>query len=372
MADTLVTLFLCGDVMTGRGIDQVLPSPCAPTLHESAVKDARAYVDLAQKQSGPIPAPVPLEYPWGDALAELAHVQPDARIVNLETSITRSDDHWPDKQVNYRMSPENAECLAIAKIDVCCLANNHVLDWGAAGLLDTLASLDRLGVAHAGAGRTAREAQSPAVIELGEGGRVLVFAFGSITAGVPVAWSATDHRPGVNLLPDLPLADTVQRIRALVEQWRGARDLVVLSIHWGANWEYHISPEARRFAHRLIDEAGIDVIHGHSSHHVKGIEVYHDRPIIYGCGDLLTDYEGIQGYEAYRGGLGLMYFPTLDLATGRLQRFRMTPTQMHRFQVKHASDAQARWLEGVLRREGRQLGTFADLDEDGQLVLCWT
>jgi poly-gamma-glutamate synthesis protein (capsule biosynthesis protein) len=163
----------------------------------------------------------------------------------------------------------------------------------------------------------------------------------------------------------------VQRIRSLVETWRGARDLIVLSIHWGSNWDYTIAPEAQRFAHQLIDQAHIDIIHGHSSHHIKGIEVYCDRPIIYGCGDLLTDYEGIQGYEAYQGGLGLMYFPTMDIATGRLRRFRMTPTRMHRFQIKHASDAQARWLESVLRREGRQLGTYADVDEDGQLVLCW-
>jgi poly-gamma-glutamate capsule biosynthesis protein CapA/YwtB (metallophosphatase superfamily) len=372
MADSLVTLFLCGDVMTGRGIDQVLPFPCEPTLHEACLKDARAYVDLARKASGSIFAPVSFEYPWGDALAELAHVQPDARIVNLETSITRSDDCWPGKGVNYRMSPENARCLAAANIDVCCLANNHVLDWGAAGLDDTLATLDRLGMAHAGAGRTLREAQRPAVIDLGDRGRITVFAFGSGTAGVPAAWQATEHEAGVNVLPDLPLAGAVAHIRALVEQWRGARDLVVLSIHWGSNWEYHISAEERRLAHSLIDDAGIDVIHGHSSHHVKGIEVYRGRPILYGCGDLLTDYEGIQGYEAYRGGLGLMYFPTLDMATGRLQRFRMTPTQMHRLQVKHASDAQARWLEGVLRREGNELGASADLDEDGQLVLCWT
>ena len=65
-------------------------------------------------------------------------------------------------------------------------------------------------------------------------------------------------------------------------------------------------------------EAGIHVVHGHSSHHFKGIEVYRNRPILYGCGDFLNDYEGIGGHRRFRGELALMYFPILDPATGDL------------------------------------------------------
>ena len=75
---------------------------------------------------------------------------------------------------------------------------------------------------------------------------------------------------------------------------------MVASVHWGSNWGYDIPREQTVFAHRLIDEAGVDIIHGHSSHHVRAIEVYKDRLILYGCGDFLNDYEGISGYEEFR------------------------------------------------------------------------
>ena len=86
-------LFLCGDVMTGRGIDQVLPHPCDPILHESYIQSAVDYVQLAETANGVIPRSVSSGYIWGAALDEFARMQPDARIINLETSITRSEDY---------------------------------------------------------------------------------------------------------------------------------------------------------------------------------------------------------------------------------------------------------------------------------------
>jgi poly-gamma-glutamate synthesis protein (capsule biosynthesis protein) len=87
---SLITLFLCGDVMTGRGIDQVLPQPSDPRLYEPSVKTAVRYVELAEKVNGPIPKPVDFSYIWGDALRELEQVQPAVRIINLETAVTES------------------------------------------------------------------------------------------------------------------------------------------------------------------------------------------------------------------------------------------------------------------------------------------
>ena len=95
-------LFLCGDVMTGRGIDQVLPHPSPPRIYEPVVRDARMYVALAEDVNGPVPRAVEPSYIWGDALDELKHVAPAARIVNLETSVTCSEEAWP-KGINYRM-----------------------------------------------------------------------------------------------------------------------------------------------------------------------------------------------------------------------------------------------------------------------------
>ncbi|SOZ37388.1 hypothetical protein CBM2605_A60632 [Cupriavidus neocaledonicus] len=125
-------LFLCGDVMTGRGIDQILAHPSQPLLHESYVHSALDYVRLAERKAGPIARPAGPDYPWGDALAELASRAARPRIVNLETAITTSDDAWPGKSVHYRMHPRNVDCLQAAGIDCAVLANNHVLDWGRA------------------------------------------------------------------------------------------------------------------------------------------------------------------------------------------------------------------------------------------------
>jgi len=360
-----ITLALSGDVMTGRGIDQVLPKPCDPRLHEGYVASARDYVALAEDANGKIRYPVDLAYVWGDVLAARDALAPDAWIVNLETAVTRSDDHAP-KGINYRMSPENAACLAAAGIDCCTLANNHVLDWGLEGLTDTLATLPALGLKIAGAGANAAAAAAPAIIECGAG-RVLVFAFGSPSSGVPLDWAATAERPGVNLLADLG-EESAETIAAQVGAARGPGDIVVASIHWGGNWGYAISLQKRRFAQWLIDAGAVDIVHGHSSHHPKGIELYHGKPILYGCGDFLNDYEGIRGYEAYRGDLVLLYAASFDAGAGALRAFRMLPFRVRRFSLVRASPEEAEWLAGMLARESAPLGVAIERDRDGVIA----
>jgi poly-gamma-glutamate synthesis protein (capsule biosynthesis protein) len=369
-AGSRVTLFLCGDVMTGRGIDQILPQPSAPDLFESCMRSAIAYVELAERASGPIPRCVDYTYIWGDALAELARVGPDARIVNLETAVTVADDPWPGKDVHYRMHPANVPCLAAAGIDCCALANNHLLDWGPGGLLETVDTLHKAGICTAGAGGNDTEAAAPAIVALPGAGRVLVFAFATESSGVGRDWAAGRDRPGVNRLDDLS-ARSVDTVTRQVQAAKRPGDIVVASIHWGSNWGFGIPGEQRAFARRLIDDAGVDVVHGHSSHHVKGIEVHRDRPILYGCGDFLTDYEGVSGYEEFRDDLGLMYFPTLDVPSGRLLRFTMTPTQIRRFRVNRAPEAGGQWLLDTVNREGRRLGTRVQGQPDSTFVLEW-
>jgi poly-gamma-glutamate capsule biosynthesis protein CapA/YwtB (metallophosphatase superfamily) len=212
-----VTLFLAGDVMTGRGIDQILPFQSPPALREPVVTDARDYVRLAERANGRIERPVSFGYIWGDALAELERVTPDARVVNLETSVTRSDDYWPGKPIHYRMHPSNVPALTSAGLDVCVLANNHVLDFGRRGLAETLTSLAGAGLHTAGAGRTLGEAEGPAVVPVPGGTRVIVIAAASLDSGVPREWAAGPARPGVSLLPDFSertataLADRARR-----------------------------------------------------------------------------------------------------------------------------------------------------------------
>lgn len=365
-----ITLFLCGDVMTGRGIDQVLPHPGEPVIYEAYLRSALGYVRLAEAVNGPIARPVANAYIWGDALAVLAEQQPDLRIVNLETSVTTSSDFWPDKGINYRMHPKNIGCLTAAGIDCCILANNHVLDWGRAGLAETLGVLQQAGIAGAGAGLDRQQAETPASFLVPGKGRVLIFAWGCETSGVPPEWAAGPARAGINVLSDFSVR-TLQRIQTAVVAVRQPRDVVLVSLHWGGNWGYRIPEEQQRFAHRLIDEAGVDAVYGHSSHHVMGIEVYRERLILYGCGDFLNDYEGITGYEQFRADLTCMYFPAFEASSGRLMRLTLVPMQIKRFQAVRPGLADCRWLAGILNREGRQFGTRVESAEDGMLSLKW-
>ena len=363
-------LFLCGDVMTGRGIDQALPHPVNPLLYEPYVRDAREYVALAEKAHGPIPRPLSVDYIWGDALHELERAQVDLRIVNLETAITSAETPWPEKGIHYRMHPQNIGCLTSAKISGCALANNHVLDWGYEGLSETLKTLDAAGIAHAGAGNDAEEAMQPAVLDTAGNGRLLLFSCGSRTSGIPEDWRATSISPGINLLDDFSEA-TAARAADQIRAYQHPGDLIVASIHWGSNWGYEIPRDQIVFAHRLIEE-GIAIVHGHSSHHAKAIEVFKERLILYGCGDFVTDYEGISGYEMFRGDLALMYLIELDSGCGELITGRLVPMRMRQFRLERASVADAEWLCNRLNEFGKPFKTGTRLDKDSSLMLEWS
>lgn len=368
--NTPVTLFLSGDVMLGRGIDQILPHRNNPILYERYMRDARDYVKLAEQTNGPIRKPVDCRYIWGDAIEIMDRNMPDVRIINLETSITRSDDAWENKGIHYRMHPDNTECLRTAKIDFTSLANNHVLDWGYEGLAETLSSIEQAGIHAAGAGENRNRAESPSLVNVPGKARVIITAWASDYSGVPSAWVATEQRPGVNRLVSLDTED-VQRIANSIRKHKKTGDIVVLTIHWGSNWGYHIPREQIEFARRLIDEAGVDVVHGHSSHHAKGIEVYRNKLIIYGSGDLLNDYEGIGGHEAYRADLALMYFADIDPQTGNLINLKMAPVQIKNLRINHANHADTAWLANMLNREGKLFGTQVKQRPDRQFELEW-
>lgn len=360
-----ITLFFCGDVMTGRGVDQILPAPCSPELHEAFVRDARDYVALAERRNGPIPRPVGFDYIWGAALDELYRFSPHIRLINLETSITGDGEPWPGKGIHYRMHPANARCLLAARISVCALANNHVLDWGHNGLRETCRVLDDLGIARAGAGEDAGAASAPAILEAVAGNRLLIWSIGLADSGIPPDWEAREDEPGVWLMPDTPTRGTgslAHRIRA--EKRPG--DRVVISVHWGSNWGHGVAPRHRALGRYLVD-AGADLVHGHSSHHPRGMELYRGRPILYGCGDFINDYEGIGGHEQYRPELALAYFCRFGAAAGAPLEFWMTPLRIERLSLQRATEEEACWLRDTLNRHVPADTPAIRLDREGRL-----
>ncbi|MGW2082852.1 CapA family protein, partial [Streptomyces sp. NPDC001939] len=199
-------------------------------------------------------------------------------------------------------------------------------------------------------------------------------AAGALAAGGPqlrigsTASRAIPDRSGIALVSapsPAAAADLVARIRTA----RRPGDLVAVSIHWGSNWGYRVPPDHIRFAHDLID-GGADLVHGHSSHHPRPLEVYRGRLILYGCGDLVDDYEGITGHEQYRDDLRLLYTARLDRATGTLRGLRLTPFQARRLTLHRARLRDAHWLNDALTRHGAPFSQALTVGNDAALTLA--
>ena len=366
-------IFLCGDVMTGRGIDQVLPHPCDPRLHESHMELATGYVRLAEQANGPIPTPVDFPYIWGAALHELKHTRPDARIINLENAALRAATTMSPKASTKQQATSSRTLAAwpLRGLTAACSATITFLIGGVPESARHPETLERLRIKTAGAGRNAAQASAPAILEVTDAGRVLVFSFASAASGTPRDWAATHDAAGVNLLLAALSEATVAAITDQVTAVRRANDAVVISLHWGPNWSYDFPEKQRWFAHQLIDRADVSIVHGHSSHHAKAIEVYKNWLILYGCGDFLNDYEGIKGYGEFRGDLALMYIADLGPRSLDLVPHELVPLQIRRLQLIRAASEDVNWLHQTLDRESRQFGTRVRIATEGRLALSW-
>lgn len=338
----VLRFFLGGDVMTGRAIDQLFPGHNEDDFGKPGHVPAQQYRDWSTAIYGSPQSPVPHDYIWGDILPLFDQAQPDFRLVNLEVAVTTSN-AWENKAFNFRMHPDNVPCLSAAKIDCCALANNHILDFGHRGLVETIETLTKAGIGYAGAGRNAEEAQQAFVRELPNGKRILVFSWGSADSGIRAHWQAGHCSPGVNFIAGF----TQNTAKDMVEQVQSIRrpgDITIASIHWGENWVREIPAHHRWLARYLIDHAGIDVVHGHSSHHPLGMEVYRDKLVLYGCGDLINDYEGKPQFQPMNPSLGALYFADIDATTGNLKGLKLHPVQRRRFRLGIPSMEDSNWL----------------------------
>jgi len=114
----------------------------------------------------------------------------------------------------------------------------------------------------------------------------------------------------------------------------------------------------------------VDLIHGHSSHHFKPVEVYRNKVILYGCGDFIDDYEGIRGYEEFRDDLVLMYFAKIRLIDRALAALELVPLQIRNMRLNPVSTSDRTWILDRFNRECACFGTHAALRADGALRLC--
>eukprot|EP00210_Caulerpa_lentillifera_P007058 g6751.t2 len=250
-----------------------------------------------------------LRHVWGNFQQLLSGGLGKNQIVagNLECAITTHNEK-NDKDFNFKLSPTNVRVLKMASFDYLSLANNHSLDFLVPGLMETKQVLEETGIASSGAG-TKSEAMKPAYIKRAE----YIFAFFSF-ADHYAEWAATDETPGINYInpEDYNLKSFKEEVKFAKEE-KGVNFIIVF-IHWGPNWSWHPSVDVCNLAHDFAAN-GADIIFGHSSHHIQGVEIFKGVPIIYGAGPFVDDYAL---NESYRNDLGLLYCVRIEKA--KIQR----------------------------------------------------
>ncbi|CAF1302238.1 unnamed protein product [Rotaria sordida] len=368
-----VVINLAGDVMIGRLIDQLLPTSVHNPEEAAIVRQFR----LSRSLRYPYLQEGLYNYAtvWGNTIP--LWKMGNLNIINLETSATTHDKRWPGKAFNYRTHPANIACLTVANIHHVSLVNNHSLDFGVRGLEETCESLERFGISYVGAGKSREHALGPVFLDV-------PITFSPIDVKLPPIpingmaprsltslriglLSASDHPldwfsiPLFHLLAHYDLLSVYAQFKPLITTARLNSDFVIFSIHWGPNYQWIPDQKIQELARWMIYQ-GVDLIHGHSSHHVQGIEIIQRQNgthglILYGCGDFLDDYAIDQLYRndlsaLFQLHLSISPLPSQDGRSKsiRLQSLSIFPTRCSNFQVNRLSlqDVDWTWIKEKL------------------------
>ena len=397
-------MFHGGDNMLGRAVQLSFPTQAPGEEHITDSCPASHYVNMCIHPSNNTDGDPSLSdirklnqqgnYLWKEYRNIEIDPPPDLRILNLESHITRSIDNadlptW--KGIRYHTHVDNLDPMIRpfaetthggehASPVVLSLANNHVMDYGRTALeSETLPALNKLEkavptVCAVGSGRNWQDASKPAVFKCRDRD-IEVFAVASGCSGTPSSWWATKERSGVIGIPDLTSEDAVGQAveitkRAIDAHTSSGDDSVrILSVHMGPNWALRGEDEddiacRKLYAHRVIDSCGIDIIYGHSSHHVRGMEVYKGKLILYGAGDIINDYEGFEnrGEEKYNK-LGGIYLADIDAATGNFVQLQIVPMFMNRLRLERYREGSKMWRPNEQRlvtdpNKGKDMAAF--------------
>lgn len=209
----------------------------------------------------------------------------DINVCNLETVISNVGFPHPKKERKpyyFRASSYLAGLLVEVPFHVCITGNNHAMDYGGEGLAFQEQFLDNCNILHCGAGQNVKDAMSPVFIEK-KGIRIAIFSFDCV---LPQSIGAEETAPGVFYIHSI---DTISKILSEpINKAKNDADLIIVSPHWIENWHQTPNTAVRKAARELID-LGCDVVLGHSSHLLHGIEIYNNRPIVYDMGTILVD-----------------------------------------------------------------------------------
>ena len=248
--------------------------------------------------------------------------------MNLETSITDSRFEWPNKVFHFKLDPRFSPTLLNSNVNHVSLANNHIMDFSSKGMFETMKILDSLRISHCGCGSNIKEAQRFTTFNI-PNSNITIKCFSA--ADHETLWEASTFKEGIWII-DIDNED-YSDVLEIIRNSKKPNDLIIFSCHWGPNYSWEPSKNIQKFAHALID-AGVDIIHGHSAHHVQRIEKYQKGIIFYSLGDFLDDY-AID--REYRNDLGCLV--ELDYEENKnLKSMKIHPTKISNLHVNLATN----------------------------------
>lgn len=318
----MITIGLTGDVMIGRLVEEVLDQTS----------------DLA--------------YVWGNLLPELHST--DLNIINLEAALTTSETEVP-KVFNFKAKPQRVEVLQRAHIQVANLANNHSLDYGVNGLLETLEVLKKANIHTVGAGDDIDSARASVILDIND----INIGILGFTDNEP-SWLAANNSPGTNYITIDE--EGLQILSAEIEKLRSKVNFIILTIHWGPNMRERPPAYFKSFAHQAI-EAGVDIFHGHSAHIFQGIEIYKDKLIIYDSGDFVDDY---YVDPALRNDCS--FFFTVQVSKQGIQSITLLPVLISNCQVNLSTSKDREQTISRMQKLSEELGTQFEHTPKGLLI----
>lgn len=203
----------------------------------------------------------------------------DIMVINNEFPFTEGGTRQADKQYTFRADYSTAPYLQQMGVDAAILANNHVFDFGEQGLLDTLKTMDDLGIQPLGAGRNITEAMTPTYYIVNDIKIALIAATDIERLDYPDTKAATEDSAGV-----LRSWNNNEQLVEIIKNARENADFVIVCIHWGTEKE-EVPDYYQKLLAPKIAEAGADIIIGDHPHRLQGVYYYNGVPCIYSLGN---------------------------------------------------------------------------------------
>ncbi|MDN3656584.1 CapA family protein [Ferruginibacter paludis] len=320
MNDKLI-IGLAGDVMIGRSVDPVIST------------EGYSYV-------------------WGNMLPLLRGT--DLNIINLETTLTSSEKKV-SKVFNFKAAPDKVKSLTEAHITFANLANNHILDYSEEGLKETLQVLHNADIQYTGAGMNQQEAERPCFFAKNN----LRLGLLGYTDNEP-GWSAGISKSGINYI-NVSAKKYRQKVLEAIVRVRTETDIVVVSMHWGPNMRQEPSDEFIAFAHDMV-EMGADIIHGHSAHIFQGVEVYHNKLVLYDTGDFVDDYVAD---PILKNNLSFLF--RIEMTGKGIEKLTLTPALIGNYQVNQATGKNYEWSIKRMQQLSVRFGTT--VSDTGEVMI---